>query len=129
MQKEWCGDRYITVTDNTDGIEDKPNPQGKPDLTRLPIRSLYEVARVIQSGDEKYGRSDWRRKEKRTPEEVNDHLRAAIGHIAEFLDGVELDESGYHKLAHSAARLLILLDLRSMGDEIRVSPWADEPPE
>jgi len=99
-------------------MKDKINPSRKPDLTRLPMQALYEVANVIQHGDEKYTRSDWRDAHKRTPEEINDHLRAAIGHIAEFLDGIEIDESGHHKLAHAAGRLLILLDLKSMGDEI-----------
>jgi hypothetical protein len=102
-------------------MEDKINPSCKPDLTRLPMRALYEIAKVIQSGDEKYGRSDWRKLEKRTPEEINDHLRAALGHIAEFLDGVEIDESGHHKLAHAAGRLMILLDLNSLGDSIKLS--------
>ena len=98
--------------------EDNANPSRKPDLTRLPMQALYQVANVIQHGDEKYTRSDWRSTYKRTPERINDHLRAAIGHIAEFLDGEEVDESGHHKLAHAAARLLILLDLKSMGDDI-----------
>ena len=98
--------------------EDNANPSRKPDLTRLPMQALYEVANVIQHGDEKYTRSDWRAPHKRTPEEINDHLRAAIGHIAEFLEGIEIDESGHHKLAHAAGRLLILLDLKSMGDDI-----------
>lgn len=103
-------------------MEDKINPNGKPDLTRLPMRALYEIAKVIESGDEKYGRADWRLPEKRTPQEINDHLRAALGHIAEFIDGEHIDfESGHHKLAHAAGRLIILLDLKALGDNIRLS--------
>lgn len=103
-------------------MEDKINPNGKPDLTRLPIKPLLEIAEVIKLGDDKYGRADWRLPKKMTPEEINDHLRAAVGHIAEFLDGEDMDcESGRHTLAHAAGRLLILLDLWSMGQDIHLN--------
>jgi len=75
------------------------------DLTRLPPRALRQVAKAIQSGDEKYERWDWLDKD------GSDDVAAALRHINRWLDGEDDDpETLVSGLAHAAARLLYVLE-------------------
>lgn len=91
----------------------KPASQ-RPQLTRLPFRALGAVAKVIESGDQKYAEGDWIN----APDRINGRrdLDSALSHIAEWLGGKNFDEeSGESPLAHSAARLLFILERQERG--------------
>lgn len=93
----------------------KPNyPVERADLTHLPFRALAIVAKVIESGDRKYQAGDWIM----APQRIDGRrdLNSALRHIAEFIDGKDVDEdSGESPLAHAAARLLFLLEREARG--------------
>lgn len=93
----------------------KPNyPVERADLTRLPFRALAIVAKVIESGDRKYQAGDWIM----APARIDGRrdLNSALRHIAEFIEGKDVDEdSGESPLAHAAARLLFLLEREARG--------------
>jgi len=85
----------------------------KTDLTRIPPKALGPIARAIETGDAKYSEGDWIERDSR------DDVRAALGHIFEFIGGRDIDEeSGEHVLAHAAARLLFILERQARGLEV-----------
>jgi hypothetical protein len=79
---------------------------GKPPLARLPWAGIKEVAHVQAYGFEKYKDFDNYRKGM----EVSRNLSCALRHIAEYMEGTDLDtESQCNHLAHAACRLLFVL--------------------
>ena len=89
-------------------------PVERADLTRLPWRALAVVAKAIESGDRKYQAGDWIM----APQRIDGRrdLNSALRHIAEFVEGKNVDEdSGESPLAHAAARLLFLLEREARG--------------
>lgn len=80
---------------------------GKPPLACLPLKGLREVALVQLYGKEKYG--DFYNYKKGI--EISRNASCAMRHIADFMDGKDLDsESGRSHLAHAACRLLFILE-------------------
>lgn len=95
-------------------------PVERADLTRLPWRALAVVAKVIESGDRKYAAGDWVVAIERI--DGRRDLASALKHIAEWIEGVEVDEdSGQSPLAHAAARLLFLLEREAHG--MKAGAW------
>lgn len=93
----WCGDKPKAKTDDGD----------KPPLSNLPWKALREVAQVQAYGHKKYGSFH----NFKLGMEVDRNLSCAIRHIADFMDGIDLDkESGRHHLAHAACRILFALE-------------------
>ena len=89
-------------------------PVERADLTRHPWRALAIVAKVIESGDQKYQAGDWIM----APERIDGRrdLNSALRHIGEYIEGKNVDEdSGESPLAHAAARLLFLLEREARG--------------
>lgn len=85
----------------------KTNDGGKPPLANLPWKALREVAGVQLFGHSKYG--DFHNYKKGM--EISRQLSCAIRHIADFMDGIDLDsESGKNHLAHAACRILFTLE-------------------
>ena len=83
------------------------NDGGKPPLAKLPWKALREVSLVQLYGQQKYGDFDNYKKGM----EVSRNLSCAVRHIADYMDGHDLDsESGRSHLAHAAARLLFVLE-------------------
>ena len=88
---------------------------GKPPLARLPLKALREVAFVQLYGAQKYGDFENYRKGM----EITRNASCAIRHIADFMDGQDLDsESGCNHLAHAACRLLFILENIAEGTAI-----------
>lgn len=88
---------------------------GKPHLAGLPWKALREVALVQGYGNSKYG-SFFNYKKGM---EISRNASCAIRHIADYLDGHDLDaESGRSHLAHAAARLLFMLENLAEGTAI-----------
>lgn len=95
-------------------MSDPKYPVERADLTRLPWKALAIVAKVIESGDQKYHQGDWIM----APERVDGRrdLASALRHCGEFIEGKDVDEdSGLSPLAHAAARLLFLLEREARG--------------
>lgn len=80
---------------------------GKPPLACLPLKALRMVALVQLYGQKKYG--DFYNYKKGM--EVSRNASCSMRHIADFMDGIDLDgESGEHHLAHACCRLLFILE-------------------
>lgn len=85
----------------------KTDDGGKPPLATMPWKALREVAMVQAYGHTKYG--DFYNYKKGM--EVTRQLNCTIRHIADYLDGIDIDsESGKSHLAHAACRLLFTLE-------------------
>lgn len=80
---------------------------GKPPLACLPLKALREVALVQLYGKVKYG--DFYNYKKGI--EASRNASCAMRHIADFMDGKDLDaESQRNHIAHAACRLLFMLE-------------------
>lgn len=81
---------------------------GKPRLTLVPRKILFDIAKVREYGNKKYGSSEnWRQVE---PERYRD---AAFRHLCAYLDdpqGVD-EESGLPHLAHLACNIAFLCEM------------------
>jgi len=72
----------------------------------IPPVALFETAKVLKEGAEKYGVDNWRYIE------INDHLNHAIQHIYGYLSGDRTEEH----LSHAVCRLMFALELYSGTD-------------
>ena len=88
---------------------------GKPQLTLVPRRILFDIARIREYGNNKYGDPEnWRTVE---PQRYRD---AAFRHLLAYLDdpaGVD-DESGLPHLWHLACNVAFLCEMENKGDGI-----------
>ena len=80
----------------------------KPRMDLLPPKAIFEVAKVLGFGAEKYGPENWR-----LLENLQDRYTAgALRHIFAHMDGEELDpESEMSHLAHALCCLLFKLEI------------------
>lgn len=93
--------------------------RAKVPLELIPSTGLAIVAKVMQTGAEKYGPYNWR--ESAVDNMV--YVGAALRHIHEYLDGLDKDlDSGFHPMAHVAACCLIVLDAELTGNLIDNRP-------
>lgn len=87
----------------------------KPNLSRLPLAPLLEVAAGLEEGARKYGPWNWR------GEKVNEtiYADAAIRHLMQFIAGEDIDpDSGLPHVVKAVAGLLILRDAQIHGCSI-----------
>lgn len=85
----------------------KTDDGNKPPLARLPWKALRKVSGVQAYGHKKYG--DFYNYKKGM--EASRQIGCAIRHLADWLDGNDLDsESGHSHLAHAATRILFALE-------------------
>lgn len=93
----------------------KTHDEGKAPLAYLPWDGLREVAMVQEYGHRKYG--DFYNYRKGM--EVGRNLSCAMRHIADYMDGKDLDhESKRSHLAHACCRLLFVLQNIADGTAI-----------
>lgn len=107
--------KYIIAKDIIESMKmaaEDPKPKAlthdtdKPPLATLPWKALREVAMAQAYGAHKYSPNNWRK-----GLEVTRNASCAIRHIADYLDGRDLDdESKRHALAHAACRVLFMLE-------------------
>jgi hypothetical protein len=67
----------------------------------IPPIALFEVAKVLAEGAEKYGAYNWKNID------INDHLNHAIQHVYGHLSGDRTEEH----LSHAICRLMFALEL------------------
>lgn len=85
---------------------------GKPRMDLLPFDALYEVAKVLSFGTEKYSENSWKKVEAKRYE------AAMLRHLAQYKAGELLDkESGLTHLSHLACNALFILALSCQGEE------------
>lgn len=88
----------------------KKNDQDKIDYWKIPPKALSKIAQVFDLGAKKYGEDNWKHLEPRRL------YSATIRHIESWRAGnnaYDIDESGYHHLAHAAASLIMMLEIES----------------
>lgn len=98
----------------------RTNDAGKPPLAYLPWGALREVARVQAFGHGKYGEFY----NYKQGLEVGRNISCAMRHLADFMDGKDLDdESKVSHLAHAACRALFalenIIDQRAIDDRYK----------
>ena len=87
---------------------------GKPQLTLVPRRILFDIARVREYGTKKYGDPDnWKQVE------IQRYRDAMFRHLCAYLDdptGTD-EESGLPHLWHLACNVAFLCELEELGDD------------
>ena len=85
---------------------------GKPKLTLVPHQIIYDIARVREYGNGKYGDPEnWK------TVEIERYRDAAFRHLLKYLNdpkGVD-DESGLTHLAHLACNVAFLCEMEKEG--------------
>lgn len=93
--------------------------KAKPSMHFVPMIARLQEAIVMALGAKKYGPYNWR--EKAVIASV--YVDAIDRHIAQWMDGVEIDEeSGVSHLAHVRACCGILLDAQATGNMVDDRP-------
>lgn len=83
----------------------KRDNKGKPKLSMLPKEPLVQITRVLEFGEAKYDRNNWR---KGLP--YTSVIDSALRHLHSFLEGEDTDhESGISHIAHAATNMVFLL--------------------
>jgi len=99
--------------DHCYGLKDAKADAGKPRLTLVPRRIIFDIAKVREYGNAKYGDPDnWKTVEK---ERYRD---AAFRHFMAYLDdpsGVD-SESGLPHLSHLACNIAFLCEMENTDD-------------
>lgn len=77
-------------------------------LDLVPANAILSVAHILNDGEKKYGKNNWRKIER------DDHLNHALIHIFALLSGDQQD----NHLGHAACRMLMALEveLNPQGD-------------
>ena len=71
----------------------------------FPIEALEEITKVLTYGAAKHAPDNWRK-----VEPCNDrYFAAAMRHMIAHRKGEQMDESGYHHLAHAACCIIFML--------------------
>lgn len=101
-----------------------PNPKKafgdiKPQLALIPPAAERACAGALALGASKYGEFNWRH----NPVEIMTYLHAMKRHIAQVLDGEDIDpESGHPHLGHVMASAAIVIDCADRGTLIENRP-------
>lgn len=87
--------------------------ENKPPMEYVPYGPLADVARVMQTGAEKYGRKNWRKDKILASTYIGAITRHAL---LEWAEGIDTDkDSGQHPLAHVIACCLLVMDAEKHG--------------
>jgi hypothetical protein len=86
---------------------------GKVSFSDLPRLGLWETAKVMNYGRQKYAKFNYSGKV-----EVTRLTDALERHLNQYLTGIDIDESKCHHVAHIAANALMLMDAISTGQAI-----------
>ena len=101
----WTASHIVSPRETSTNLGGVKHDQGKPDLSMIPYEALVQVAQVLGMGAEKYGRSNWQKGISTTR-----LIAAAMRHIGQFNDGIDVDdESNLSHIAHATANLMFLM--------------------
>lgn len=91
----------------------------KPPMHLIPQTALVQLAGVMELGAKKYQPYNWRT----SSVAATVYVSAALRHIAQYLDGENIDEeSGESHISHAMACCAILLDAAATGNLIDDRP-------
>ena len=103
------------INDSTEDVKSPKADAGKPRLSLVPRKIIWDTAAIREYGNKKYGDpNNWKKVE---PERYRD---AAYRHFMRYLDdptGVD-EESGLPHLWHLACNIAFLCELEKFKDEI-----------
>lgn len=90
---------------------------GKPRMELLPLKPLYEIAKVLTYGAEKYAPNNW----KKTKNAKERYIGAMLRHLTDMQEGNKFDkESGLLHAAHVACNALFILYFEMKGNRKHV---------
>lgn len=99
----------------TETIRAERHNQGKPRWSLVSMKSLLPLVRVLEMGARKYADDNWKLGLKK-----REVLESAMRHLAELIDGEELDdESGLSHAGHVMANMMFYIYFNDNG-------WIDE---
>lgn len=79
--------------------------EGKPQWHQLHFKSLLPLIRVMEYGEKKYGKDNWRK-----GQDIPSLCDCAMRHLTAFMDGEELDpESGVSHIGHIMANCMMIV--------------------
>jgi len=108
------------------GVKYDQDPVLKPMISLVPLRAMWEAAKVMSFGAKKYNEYNWLGGIK-----YSRLIDAAFRHLIQFTLGEDIDpESGQNHLSHCICCLSMLLemtmdrpDLDNRYDSFRTLPW------
>lgn len=102
----YAGDVQVPAVPMT-GTIGRKDDQGKPDYTLLPWAALTEVVRVLEHGERRYGRDNWRHVKNARFR----YVKAAFRHLVDYMLVGPIDkDSGCHHLAHVVCCCLFVIE-------------------
>ena len=79
--------------------------EGKPQWHQLHFKSLLPLVRVMEYGEKKYGKDNWKK-----GQDIPSLCDCAMRHLTAFMDGEELDpESGVSHIGHIMANCMMIV--------------------
>jgi len=87
--------------------EGTKHDQGKEPISLISSKALLELTRVLEFGQKKYGRDNWRQGFK-----WSRCFDATMRHLLAYNDGQRVDsESGRSHLGHAMANIMFLIEM------------------
>ena len=101
----------------------------KPSIGLVPLKAIWEIAKVMSFGAQKYDRFNW--KEGIRYSRLSD---AALRHLIQFIEGEDIDsESGLPHLAHCGCCITMLLEMTMDRQDLddrykgnKTLPWDED---
>ena len=91
--------------------------EGKPQWHQLHFKSLLPLIRVMEYGEKKYGKDNWKK-----GQDIPSLCDCAMRHLTAFMDGEELDpESGVSHIGHIMANCMMIV--YNMDKNTTLIPW------
>ncbi len=86
-------------------VKGKKFDEGKEPIHLIPVESLFEIAKVLEFGKQKYGEHNWKNGIQ------NSRLYSAtMRHMMKWMKGEDIDpESNLPHLAHAGTNILMLI--------------------
>ena len=80
-------------------------------MNNYPLEAIAIIHNVLQVGSKKHQPGAWRE------ESIYHHANKALGHIKDFIYGVEINPAGEDTLAHALTRLAMAVAVRSQDED------------
>lgn len=105
------------------------DPILKPSIGLVPLRAMWEIAKVMSFGAQKYDRFNWKGGIR-----YSRLYDAALRHLIQFIEGEDIDpESGLPHLAHAGCCITMLLEMTMDRQDLddryknnKLLPWREK---